>query len=102
MHIFGRVLCTMMVLVAGGSLPVHSQEPGRRIYNQYCATCHGLEAANYTAGGGTNHLDLIVNLALPGAGAAYVEVGAPNGSGGVNWMIGGPASSSGITKWRSV
>ena len=43
MHIFGKVLGTMMVLVAAGSLPVHSQEPGRRIYNQYCATCHGLD-----------------------------------------------------------
>jgi len=55
-----------------------------------CAKCHGPDAANYAATGGTNHQNLVVDLSLPGTGAVYAD--SPVGdSGGVNHpQVGGP------------
>jgi predicted CxxxxCH...CXXCH cytochrome family protein len=50
-----------------------------------CDKCHGVVAGVYTAVGGTNHQNLVVELAsLPGASAAYSDADPA----GVNWVSG--------------
>jgi cytochrome c oxidase cbb3-type subunit 3 len=53
---------TVVLLLASTGCPLHHETPGEKIYNEYCADCHGMDGAGNTAQGmGNPYTDLLDN-----------------------------------------